>query len=136
MLFHKKEISIYDQYTWRPYCHVNDFSRLIIKVINTKSKLVRNQVFNAGSSKNNLTKRMLFNLIKKKIKGTKLIVLQGDIDKRNYKVSFAKLKKVLKFSPKFSIEHGIKELVLNFKRKKFKNILSNNSKYGNYIIKR
>jgi nucleoside-diphosphate-sugar epimerase len=66
--FYKKEISIYDQYTWRPYCHVNDFSRLIIKVINTKSKLVRNQVFNAGSSKNNLTKRMLFNLIKKKSK--------------------------------------------------------------------
>ena len=32
-LYYKKKLDIYDQKSWRPYCHVNDFSRIIRKVL-------------------------------------------------------------------------------------------------------
>ena len=43
-------------------------------------------------------------------------------DKRNYKVSSSKAQKMIKFSPKFSLEMGIKELVNFTKKNKIKNL--------------
>ena len=56
-------------------------------------------------------------------------------DKRNYKVSSSKAQKMIKFSPKFSLEKGIKEMVnftkknkiKNLNLKKFQNILNSDS---------
>lgn len=133
--YFKKEIVIYDQHTWRPYCHVKDFSRLIIKTLKAKTTLVKSQVFNAGGSKNNFTKRMIANIIQNKIKGTKLRILKGDFDKRNYRVSFLKLQKVLKFKPKYTLKYCINELIRNFKKGKYKDSFSKFEKYGNYYLK-
>ena len=36
--FINKYLKIYDPDSWRPYCHVKDFARIIEKVINNKKK--------------------------------------------------------------------------------------------------
>ena len=33
-LLHKKVLEVYDPNTWRPYCHVKDFARIIFSVLN------------------------------------------------------------------------------------------------------
>ena len=51
----------------------------------------------------------------KKIIGGKIKYLKKSQDKRNYVVDFTKVKKILKFKPKFSIEFGIKEILRKIK---------------------
>ena len=56
---------VFDENTWRPYCHTLDFSRLIHKVIQAPSKNISYEIFNAGGSSNNFTKKMIVNEILK-----------------------------------------------------------------------
>ena len=53
------ELEVYDPETWRPYCHVDDFSEIIFKIMQQKDELIKNQVFNVGSDENNLLKKKL-----------------------------------------------------------------------------
>jgi len=129
-LYLKKYLEIYDFNTWRPYCHVKDFARLIELVIMSKNNLTDYQVFNAGSSKNNFTKKSIGNKIKM-FTGGKIRYLKESIDKRNYVVDFSKVKTILKFKPKFSVEYGIKEILKKIK----KNKINNYNQLGNYQIK-
>ena len=34
-IYYKKKLEVYDPHTWRPYCHVEDISRAIIKTTYT-----------------------------------------------------------------------------------------------------
>ena len=126
-----KKIEIYDSMTWRPYCHVIDFSRIIEKVLFFDKKKVDGEIFNAGSDINNCRKIDIAKKIKKKIKSLKIINVKGMLDPRDYRVSFKKLYKVLKIKPKYSIDYGIKE-VINYLKKK--NIISKD--IGNYKIRK
>jgi nucleoside-diphosphate-sugar epimerase len=58
-LYFGEELLVYDEHTWRPYCHVRDFARLLETVVESESEKVYFQVFNAGGDKNNFTKKMI-----------------------------------------------------------------------------
>ena len=130
-LFKKGFIEVYDFNTWRPYCHVKDFARLINKVISAKDLLASYQIFNAGGNKNNFTKKNIAYTIRKKI-GGKVVLLKKSQDKRNYVVDFSKVKKILNFTPKYSVKYGVSEILKNLKLEKKKKI--NYKKMGNYNI--
>ena len=133
-LYYKKKLDIYDQKSWRPYCHVNDFSRIIRKVLIAEKKKVAYQIFNVGNNRNNCTKKNLVDKIVRilKYKNNGINYLNKGFDRRNYKVDFSKIEKVLKIKTKFDINYGIKEILLSFKKNRnyFKN-----KKLGNYNIK-
>ena len=129
-MFHKKELLVYDPDTWRPYCHVLDFARLIHDVIKDENKNTKGEIFNAGSNKNNFTKRQIVKLISKYIKDCNVTFQERGSDPRNYKVNFNKVKKYLNFEPKYNVEDDILNLINSIKR--FKSI--EKSKYGNYQI--
>ena len=59
-IFKEKNLEIYDANTWRPYCHVKDFARLIYQVLNTEKSMINFQVFNSGGDINNFTKKFLY----------------------------------------------------------------------------
>ena len=129
-LLNKKVLEVYDPETWRPYCHVKDFSRIILLVLNEKKKNLNFEIFNCGSDENNFRKKDIVNLIKKKISNTKVVFKSGDVDPRNYRVNFSKIQNVLNFKSKYSVSYGIDEIINNFqlfkdKDKKF---------FGNYEI--
>ena len=67
-----------------------------------------------------------------KYKNNSIKYLNKGFDRRNYKVDFSKIEKVLKIKTKFDINYGIKEILLSFKKNRnyFKN-----KKLGNYNIK-
>lgn len=130
MLF-KKNIEVYDYDTWRPYCHIKDFSRLIIKVINSKHNLTDYKVFNAGSDKNNFNKRKIAEKIRKYL-GGKIKLTNASFDKRNYIVDFSKVENTLGFKAKYSVDFGIKEIIINIKKNKKK--FNQLKKLGNFVL--
>lgn len=134
-IFLKKELEVYDPDTWRPYCHVKDFAKLISIVLSSPKDLIKNQIFNAGSNQNNYTKRSIIKCISRNINSDNLIkYLPKGKDARNYKVDFSKVKNMLGFTADYSLDYGVKEIINAFKNNKFLNINKNFQNYGNYKI--
>ena len=129
-IFNKGLLEVYDSDTWRPYCHVKDFARLILIALNSKKYETDFQIFNAGSNKNNFTKRDIISAIVKILPFENIKYVKGGADRRNYKVNFDKVNRVLKFKTEYSLNYAIKE-ILNFLKK---NQDEKNS-FGNYKIK-
>ena len=107
----EKKLIIYDPETWRPYCHVQDFSNIIENVIFAK-KMISDEIINL-------------------INDVDLKFVTGDQDKRNYKVDFGKIKKTLNFEASYTIKDGIGE-IRDFLKKKNPDLDISN--YGNYQI--
>jgi len=128
------ELLVYDAHTWRPYCHVQDFARLIQMVIEAPAEKVLFEVFNAGGDVNNATKQMIVDYILEKIPDGKVRHQKHDSDPRNYRVSFEKVKETLGFEPKYTIQDGIGELIDAFKNHVFDRIDENPNFFGNYEI--
>lgn len=133
-IFFGEELLVYDEHTWRPYCHVRDFARLLELVIEAEKSKVEFEVFNAGGDVNNYTKKMIVDEILNNIPDGKVSYGQNGSDPRNYKVSFNKVKTVLGFEPLFTVQQGIQELVQALKIGMYSNSLLEKLKYGNYSI--
>ena len=129
-----KELLVYDAHTWRPYCHVRDFAHLIQVVIEAQTDIVSFEVFNAGGDINNATKQMIVDTILEKIPGGKVRYQEHGSDTRNYRVSFEKVKSVLGFEPKYTIQDGIDELIEAINNHVFDHVDENKNFFGNYEI--
>jgi nucleoside-diphosphate-sugar epimerase len=134
-LYFGEELVVFDEHTWRPYCHVRDFARLIELVIEADNEKVNFEVFNAGGEVNNFTKKMIVDTIASYIPDAKIKYGANGTDPRNYKVSFKKVKETLGFVPKYTVKNGIEELINVFKIGVYSDSLENKNKYGNYQIK-
>jgi len=129
-MFNNKILEIYDKDTWRPYCHVKDFAKIIDKVFKAAKRKVFFEVFNAGSSKNNFTKLMIVQKIKKFFKNRKKIkFVDNSKDMRNYEVNFDKIRRKLNFISNWTLEKGIKEIAIKLTKQKYPK-----SSNGNYKI--
>ena len=128
-----KVLNVFDPDTWRPYCHVSDFAKIIELVLEAPSSSVRNEIFNAGSELNNFTKRQIIEIISKHIPNSSIRFQEQGADPRNYKVNFDKIQAVLNFRSEITVEMGILEII--------QAIADGNSgstedvlRYGNYEI--
>ena len=133
-LYFGEELLVFDEHTWRPYCHVKDFSRLIELVFNAESDKVYFEVFNAGGDINNYTKKMIVDAIQEQLPEAKIKYGANGSDPRNYRVSFNKVKTILGFEPKYTVKDGIIELVETMKSSIFKDSLTDKNRYGNYVV--
>lgn len=130
--FTKKKLQIYDHETWRPYCHLKDFARVIHKCIEVDKKIVNYQIFNVGSYKNNFQKIEIAKLIKKFIPYFNYEVVETKNDPRNYIVNFNKIQKKLGLKNFVTVEFGIKEIIGFLKKQ---NHINKFFKCGNFKIK-
>ena len=133
-LFFGNELLVFDEYTWRPYCHVSDFARLIELVINSENSKVNFEVFNAGGDTNNYTKKMIIDAIVEQIPESRISYSSNGSDPRNYRVSFNKVKTILGFEPQYSVKDGINELINAMKQGVFADSLNDKNRYGNYEV--
>lgn len=133
-IYFGEELLVYDEHTWRPYCHVRDFARLLETVIEAEKSKVNFEVFNAGGDANNFTKKMIVDEILQNIPDGKVMYGQNGSDPRNYKVSFNKVKTVLGFEPQFTVKQGVAELVEALRVGMYADSMSNRDRYGNYNI--
>jgi nucleoside-diphosphate-sugar epimerase len=128
------ELLVFDPDTWRPYCHLQDFARLILKVLNSDSSKVAFELFNAGGDANNFTKRMLVEEIQRSIPNAQVKYKEDGGDPRNYRVDFSKVKEVLQFEPQFSVSDGIKELISAINNGFFRDLSGREDHFGNYKL--
>ena len=105
-----RELVIFGEQFWRPYCHVTDFSRAILSVLNASREKVAWNVFNVGSTEENYTKQMIVDEIVKQIPDAKIQYVTKDDDPRDYRVNFDKIQKELGFEVSKTVPDGIQEV--------------------------
>ena len=76
-LFFGEKLIVFDEHTWRPYCHVRDFARLLEIVYKADKSKVNFEIFNAGGNKNNFTKKMIVDY--RKLKQFRIEYNQNDV---------------------------------------------------------
>jgi nucleoside-diphosphate-sugar epimerase len=110
-LLTKKHLVVFGEQFWRPYIHVRDVARAIVAVLEAPAAQMRNQVFNVGSTEQNYQKQQLVELIKPYVPDGVIEYVHKQEDPRDYRVSFAKIKKELGFEITRTVADGIDEVV-------------------------
>ncbi len=107
----EKEISIFGGDQWRPFLHVDDAARAITSVLETPLRLVRNQIFNVGSNTQNFTINQIGAIIHGLVPGAVVVNKDDVVDKRNYWVDFHKIDQILGFTPTWTVEQGVLQVI-------------------------
>ena len=104
----------------RPNLHIEDYCDAVLCLIESESNKIKNQIFNVGYE------NLAIIDIAKKVKSTveKYFNLGEEItikivesnDKRSYHINSDKIKKMLNFLPKRTIEVAIKDICEKFKK--------------------
>ena len=99
----------------RPMSHIRDISSAFSAVLEAPSELVKNEVFNIGTSDNNYTVKELAEVAQKYVPGCDLIFTGEHTDPRSYRVSSKKILTVLRdfYKPEWNIEKAGEQL-MNF----------------------
>jgi nucleoside-diphosphate-sugar epimerase len=115
---------IYEAHFMRTFIHVCDIARSFLYGIENASRM-QGQVFNVGSEEMNYSKAQVCEMIRRKVNCYLHYADVGeDADKRNYVVSYQKIKR-FGFQTTIGLEEGIDELVQAVKVLDARNIYSN-----------
>lgn len=125
-----RELVIFGEQFWRPYCHVYDLARSVVTVIEAPAELVSFDVFNVGDTSENYQKKMIVDEVKKILPDAQIKYVSKNEDPRDYRVAFEKIKNKLGFELMFKVPDGIKQIVkvlddgfiLNPDDNKYKNV--------------
>jgi nucleoside-diphosphate-sugar epimerase len=110
-----KELTVFGEHQWRPYCHVQNLAQAICLCLTHQPEIAEG-VFNIGDSTENYTKAMIVAEIQKVVPECKFAFgNQLDTDTRNYRVNFDKAARQLQFVVTRRVPDGIREIqaVLN-----------------------
>jgi nucleoside-diphosphate-sugar epimerase len=105
-----KDLEIFGEQFWRPYCHVEDLAGACVKVLESPVSKVRKNVFNVGDTTENYSKKMIAEEILKIIPTTKIRYVKKNEDPRDYRVDFSKIKNELGFSITKKVPQGLIEI--------------------------
>lgn len=106
-----RELLVYGEQFWRPYCHVEDLANSILCALNSDESKVAFEVFNVGSTDENYQKQMIVDEILKQIPDGRVKYISVNEDPRDYRVNFDKIKSVLDFRITRKVPDGIKEII-------------------------
>jgi nucleoside-diphosphate-sugar epimerase len=104
-------ITVYGADQWRPFVHVADVARAITMALRAPTDLVAGEAFNVGSDAQNYTLGDIAELINRQVPDAEITSDDTFVDRRNYRVSFAKIRSRLGFEPAWTIERGISQVV-------------------------
>jgi len=110
-------ITVIGPHQWRPFIHVRDLARAIVKVLKENPAIVQNQVFNVGDKRLNMTILQLAEAVQKvcsKYREVQISVSDNVQDRRNYAVSFEKIRSLIGYEAATTLEEGIQEMVDHF----------------------
>ena len=112
-MFTEGKVKVFGGNQYRPLVHVRDVARAVEMIINAEQDKVNGQIFNLGSDEQNykiidLAKEICKALAKDPNESIEL--RPQDVDTRSYRVSFAKIRNMLRFRPKYRVEDGVREV--------------------------
>jgi nucleoside-diphosphate-sugar epimerase len=120
-----KELKIFGEQFWRPYCHVIDLAKSCIMILQADKKKVSYNVFNVGDSAENYQKKMIAKEILKIIPEAQISYVTKNEDPRDYKVTFEKIRKELGFTITRKVPDGLMDIHKAIKDKLFTNPYNN-----------
>ncbi len=106
-----RELVIFGEQFWRPYCHVNDFSRAFMTVLEAPKEKIAYKVYNVGDTTENYTKQMLVDEMCKILPDAKISYVEKNEDPRDYRVNSDLIRKELGFEISKRVPDGIREVV-------------------------
>lgn len=121
--YNKKEITVFGGNQLRPNIHINDMCLAYIMLLKSDKNLINGQAFNVGYENHSVLQ--LANLTKTSLGDDIKITQIPSNDDRSYHISSNKIKNILKFEPKFTIEDAILDLKNAFLKNLFKDSLEN-----------
>jgi nucleoside-diphosphate-sugar epimerase len=123
-------ITVHGGNQWRPFVHVDDAALAVATALDAPLELVGSQIFNVGSDEQNYTIQDVGEIVQQHVPGAELVVSQTDTDRRNYRVSFAKIRNLLGFAPHWTLERGIQQVleaiargeIVDYREAKYSNV--------------
>lgn len=106
-----KKLTVFGSDQWRPFIHVDDAARAVLMATEANLKERSKMVFNVGSDEQNLTLGDIGALIVQKVPSAKLAIVDHNVDKRNYRVSFRRIREELGFLPIWGISDGMDQVL-------------------------
>ena len=124
-------ISVFGGDQWRPMLHVADAAEAYVKVLEADLDKVRGEVFNVGCEEENHQIVAIGRKVKELIPSAELEISDKEVDRRDYRVSFAKILRVLNYAPKRRLKEGILEIKDAFSKGVIKDYKL--AKYHNHV---
>lgn len=114
----KRKITVFGGSQMRPNLHIQDYCDVIMLLLEARGELINNEVFNVGFQ--NLTISNIAQIVKRIVEeefpGEEItIVTSTSDDNRSYHINSDKIKRILNFSPRFTVEDAVRELCVSFK---------------------
>jgi nucleoside-diphosphate-sugar epimerase len=136
----KEKITVFGGDQLRPNLHVKDYCNAVLALINAEDNKIKNQIFNVGYQ--NLSIREISIIVKKIVeinfperKKIEIDTTESD-DNRSYHINSEKIKNILNFEPKLTIEDAVNDLCKQFKLRTIKNSLDNDIFYNVRTLKK
>jgi nucleoside-diphosphate-sugar epimerase len=111
----ERELVVFGENFWRPYCHVADFSKAILTVLNAPRDRVAYNVFNVGDNSQNYTKKMIVEELLRQIPDARVKYVRKEEDPRDYRVKFDKIRDELGFQITKTVPEGIQGILKSLK---------------------
>ena len=111
--FRTGKLLLYQPEMRRSFVHVRDIVRGLQLALEAPPAALAGQIFNLGDESGNLSKRDLAALIQRHIPelAVEYRALEFEGDMRDITASFEKARRVLDFSPRYSVEDGVVEVL-------------------------
>ena len=123
LAYHKREITVFGGDQLRPNIHIKDMTRAYEALLEADKKIVNGQIFNAGWE--NKSVNQIANSVKKVIGPDVKIIKTKTNDNRSYHISSNKLKEIVNFETKFTIDDAVNDLKKVFEEKILTDTLDN-----------
>lgn len=108
----RRRLVIYQRGYARSFVHVRDVADAVRLALEAPAATVGRQIFNVGGDEGNYTKDEIVELVQRYVEGTRVehkdLTFGGDM--RDIRVSFAKIRQTLGFTPRLSVEDGVREV--------------------------
>lgn len=109
-------ITIFNGTQWRPFIHVQDVANGICQALAAPIDVVSGETYNLGDSSMNFTLAQLAEKVLGEFPETRVEYVENS-DRRNYRVSFEKIRNQIGFECRWSLEDGIREIKRAFESK-------------------
>jgi nucleoside-diphosphate-sugar epimerase len=138
--FTNNKITVFGGSQLRPNLHVQDYADLCKLLLTAPTEKVANQIFNCGYQ--NMTITEIAHMVKKVVehefpeKTPIEIVTTPTDDNRSYHINSDKIRNVLGFTPKHTIEEAVRDLCRAFREGKIANSFADDRFYNVRTLKK
>lgn len=126
--YFNKKIKVFGGDQLRPNIHIKDMANAYLAVLAAKKEQIDGKTFNVGYQ--NFSINQIAEMVRTAFAEPIEVEVQSTNDNRSYHISSDKIKRDLNFTPQYSLQDAIKDLIDAFKQNKVVDALTNAQYYN------